>query len=417
MKVELVSVGTELLLGDIVNTNTAYLAKELAALGIGVYRQTAVGDNRQRLLDVFERAFLENDTVIVTGGLGPTDDDITKECAAEYFGRDFYFDIYSWQKIEKRLQGSLITENNKKQALIPEGAIILENFCGTAPGIIIEEQGKRIILMPGPPREMKDMFSKSVKPYLEKFSKVKYISKYVRFYNIGESLLESEIKDILDNQTNPTIALYAKNSEVLIRVTASGQDEELCNKLIDKKIEEVEKLVGDYIYLIGDESISDSQTEMNTVVANLLIENNLTVSVAESLTGGLVTSMLVDKSGISQALLESVVCYSNNSKVETLNVDKETLETYGAVSKEVAEQMVRGVAARLGSDIAVATTGVAGPNSDEKNNPVGLVYIASFYKGQVNVIEKHFVAERDIIRTRASVAALNEVRKIILENI
>ena len=217
MKVELVSVGTELLLGDIVNTNTAYLSKELAALGIGVYRQTTVGDNRERLLKTLETAFLENDTVIITGGLGPTDDDITKECAAEFFGRDFYFHEYSWVKILERLTRvgrTVITENNKKQALIPDGAIVLENFCGTAPGIIIEENNKRIILLPGPPREMRDMFEKSVKLYLEKFSNKKFISKYVRFYGIGESLLETKIKDIMDSQTNPTLALYAKAGEV-----------------------------------------------------------------------------------------------------------------------------------------------------------------------------------------------------------
>ena len=417
MKVELVSVGTEILLGDIVNTNTAYLAKELAALGIGVYKQTAVGDNRERLLNVFEKAFLENDTVIVTGGLGPTDDDITKEGAAEFFGRDFYFDMKTWQKIEERLRHINITENNKKQALIPDGAIILKNLCGTAPGIIIEEQGKRIILLPGPPREMQSMFENSVKPYLQKLSTTKYVSKNIRFYGIGESELEVRLQQLLDEQTNPTLALYAKNSEVLLRVTASGKDTVHCESLIDSKIVEIENIVGEYIYLIGDETISSTQTELNTVVANLLIENDLTISVAESLTGGLLTSMLVEKSGISEVLLESVVCYSNKSKIQTLGVKEETLAKYSAVSKEVAQEMVRGVSARLNSDVAVATTGVAGPNSDENNNPVGLVYIAVYYKGQVRVKEINFVAERDIIRTRASVAALNEVRKIILENI
>ena len=420
MRVELVSVGTELLLGDIVNTNTAYLSKELAALGFGVFRQTTVGDNRERLIKTLESAFFENDTVIITGGLGPTDDDITKECAAEYFGRDFYFHEYSWVKILERLTRSgrnIITENNKKQAMIPEGAIVLENFCGTAPGIIIEENNKRIILLPGPPREMRDMFEKSVKPYLEKFSSKQFISKYVRFYGIGESLLETKIKDIMDNQTNPTLALYAKTGEVLLRITASDNDKKECEQLINKQLEEIERRVGEYIYLVGDEDISSTQTEMNAVVANLLIENKFTISIAESLTGGKISSMLVEKSGISEALLEGIVCYSNKSKINTLGVREETLEKFGAVSEEVAKEMVLGVANRLGADFAVATTGIAGPNSDESGKPVGLAYIGVYAQGDISVKECLFTGDRELIRYRTSVEALEEVRKNILKKL
>lgn len=420
MRVELVSVGTELLLGDIVNTNTAYLSKELAALGIGVFRQTTVGDNRERLLKILESAFLENDTVIITGGLGPTDDDITKECAAEYFGREFYFHEYSWVKILERLTRSgrnIITENNKKQAMIPEGAIVLENYCGTAPGIIIEENNKRIVLLPGPPREMRDMFEKSVKPYLEKFSSKKFISKYVRFYGIGESLLETKIKDIMDNQTNPTLALYAKTGEVLLRITASGDDKEECEDLIRKQLDEIENRVGEYIYLVGDEDISSTQTEMNTVVANLLIENKFTIAIAESLTGGKISSMLVEKSGISEAFLEGIVCYSNKSKINTLGVREETLAKFGAVSEEVAKEMALGAAKRLGADFAVVTTGIAGPNSDESGKPVGLAYIGIYAQGDISVKECLFTGDRELIRYRTSVEALEEVRKNILKKL
>ena len=420
MRVELVSVGTELLLGDIVNTNTAYLSKELAALGIGVFRQTTVGDNRERLLKTLESAFLENDTVIITGGLGPTDDDITKECAAEYFGREFYFHEYSWVKILERLTRSgrnIITENNKKQAMIPEGAIVLENYCGTAPGIIIEENNKRIVLLPGPPREMRDMFEKSVKPYLEKFSSKQFISKYVRFYGIGESLLETKIKDIMDNQTNPTLALYAKTGEVLLRITASGDNKEECEDLIRKQLDEIEKRVGEYIYFVGDEDISSTQTEMNTVVANLLIENKFTIAIAESLTGGKISSMLVEKSGISEAFLEGIVCYSNKSKINTLGVREETLAKFGAVSEEVAKEMALGAAKRLGADFAVVTTGIAGPNSDESGKPVGLAYIGIYAQGDISVKECLFTGDRELIRYRTSVEALEEVRKNILKKL
>ena len=420
MRVELVSVGTELLLGDIVNTNTAYLSKELAALGIGVFRQTTVGDNRERLLKTLESAFLENDTVIITGGLGPTDDDITKECAAEYFGREFYFHEYSWVKILERLTRSgrnIITENNKKQAMIPEGAIVLENYCGTAPGIIIEENNKRIVLLPGPPREMRDMFEKSVKPYLEKFSSKQFISKYVRFYGIGESLLETKIKDIMDNQTNPTLALYAKTGEVLLRITASGDNKEECEDLTRKQLDEIEKRVGEYIYLVGDEDISSTQTEMNTVVANLLIENKFTIAIAESLTGGKISSMLVEKSGISEAFLEGIVCYSNKSKINTLGVREETLAKFGAVSEEVAKEMALGAAKRLGADFAVVTTGIAGPNSDESGKPVGLAYIGIYAQGDISVKECLFTGDRELIRYRTSVEALEEVRRNILKKL
>ena len=420
MRVELVSVGTELLLGDIVNTNTAYLSKELAALGLGVFRQTTVGDNRERLLKTLESAFLENDTVIITGGLGPTDDDITKECAAEYFGREFYFHEYSWVKILERLTRAgrnIITENNKKQAMIPEGAIVLENYCGTAPGIIIEENNKRIVLMPGPPREMRDMFEKSVKPYLEKFSNKQFISKYVRFYGIGESLLETKIKDIMDNQTNPTLALYAKTGEVLLRITASGDDKEECEDLIRKQLDEIENRVGEYIYLVGDEDISSTQTEMNTVVANLLIENKFTIAIAESLTGGKISSMLVEKSGISEVFLEGIVCYSNKSKINTLGVREETLAKFGAVSEEVAKEMALGAAKRLGADFAVATTGIAGPNSDETDKPVGLAYIGIYAQGDISVRECLFTGDRELIRYRTSVEALEEVRRNILKKL
>ena len=420
MRVELVSVGTELLLGDIVNTNTAYLSKELAALGLGVFRQTTVGDNRERLLKTLESTFLENDTVIITGGLGPTDDDITKECAAEYFGREFYFHEYSWVKILERLTRvgrNIITENNKKQAMIPEGAIVLENYCGTAPGIIIEENNKRIVLMPGPPREMRDMFEKSVKPYLEKFSNKQFISKYVRFYGIGESLLETKIKDIMDNQTNPTLALYAKTGEVLLRITASGDDKEECEDLIRKQLDEIGNRVGEYIYLVGDEDISSTQTEMNTVVANLLIENKFTIAIAESLTGGKISSMLVEKSGISEAFLEGIVCYSNKSKINTLGVREETLAKFGAVSEEVAKEMALGAAKRLGADFAVATTGIAGPNSDETDKPIGLAYIGIYAQGDISVRECLFTGDRELIRYRTSVEALEEVRRNILKKL
>lgn len=413
MNAELISVGTELLLGDITNTNTVYLSKELANIGINVFKHTTVGDNKERLLRTFDRAFNSSDTIIVTGGLGPTDDDITKECAAEYFGRDFYLDEYSWEKIKnyvtKYNKNNVLTNNNKKQALIPEGAIIVENFCGTAPGIILEDNGRRIILMPGPPREMKDMFIKSIKPYLQKLSNKKFISKYVRLYGIGESLLEDKIKHILDAQTNPTVALYAKTGEVLIRITASGDNEDFCNKIIDEKISEIKDIVGEYIYLVGDESISESQSELSSLVSKMLIEGNFKIAIAESLTGGLLTSQLVDNSGISSSLVEGLVCYSDESKIKNLNVSKDTLEKYTAVSEQVAYEMVNNLAKKNNVDFAISTTGYADGDS------AGLVYIGIYNRGNIYVKECQFTGDRNRIRDRVVKESLNEIRKIIIK--
>ena len=230
-------------------------------------------------------------------------------------------------------------------------------------------------------------------------------------------MLETKIKDIMDNQTNPTLALYAKTGEVLLRITVSSEDKNECEQLISEQLKEIEKRVGEYIYLVGDEDISGTQTEMNNVVASLLIENNFTISVAESLTGGKISSMLVEKSGISESFLEGVVCYSNKSKIITLGVNEETLEKFGAVSEEVVKEMALGVANRLGADFAVATTGIAGPNSDESGKPVGLAYIGIYSQGEVSAKEVLFTGDRELIRYRTSVEAFAEIRKNILEKL
>lgn len=416
MNVEIISVGTELLLGDIVNTNATYLSKELASIGINVFKHTTVGDNKERLYKAIDSGFKISDTLIITGGLGPTDDDITKECVAEYFKRDFYFDNYSWEKIKNYIsrynKNNIVTNNNKKQAMIPNGSIIIENFCGTAPGIILESDNKNIILMPGVPTEMKDMFLKSVKPYLEKYSSKKFISKYIRLYGIGESLLEEKIKHILDNQTNPTIALYAKTGEVLIRVTASANNEMQCEKLLNREIKNIEDVVGEYIYLIGDDTISNSESELSKVTLDLLISKNLTLSIAESITGGYLSSLLIDNAGSSKVLLESIVCYSDISKINSLEVKKEIIEKYTAVSKDVAYEMVKNIAKKNNSDIAIATTGYA---EHEDINKLGLVYIGIFYKGEIFVKECRFSGNRNKIRDRVAKEALNEIRKLILK--
>lgn len=420
MNVELISVGTELLLGDIVNTNVAYLSRELATIGVNVYRHTTVGDNKERLLQALEHAFQMNDTVIITGGLGPTDDDVTKECAAEYFNRPCYLHDATWHNIIQHVtqfrRNNPLTENNKKTAMIPEGATLFANKNGTAPGIMLQEQERRIIMLPGPPREMIPMFQEDVKPYLQSLTNARFVSRYIRFYGIGESLLETKLKHLLETQTNPTIALYAKTGEVLLRVTATSEDEVTGLALVEATLSEIAELVGEYIYLVGDDSIANSQTEMHTVVARQLMTQGLSIAVAESITGGYISSLLIENSGISNSFVEGVVCYANESKINTLGVNPATLSQYGAVSEQTAREMVEGVANRFKTDTAIATTGIAGPNSDDTSKPVGLVYVSTYYKGKITVKECFIKGNRQLIRERAAIEALNELRKqLILE--
>lgn len=420
MNVEIISVGTELLLGDILNTNAQYISKELAAIGINVYRQMTLGDNIDRLVRSFEMAFERADVVLTTGGLGPTGDDITKEAAAKYFGQDMVLDQESWTVIEDmcaRYNGGKdrIPKNNIKQAMFPKNADIIPNPNGTAPGAVFKKDGKRIIVMPGHPREMKAMFKNSVLPLLMDENSDIFRSKYIRFFGIGESGLEMKLMDILNSQTNPTVALYAKEGEVLVRVTARAKDEQECMHLIDAKIEEIKAVSGKYIYLIGDDSISESQSEMEKVVAGLLHEKNKTIAVAESCTGGLVASYLVSNSGISDCFMEACVTYTNNAKMRRLGVKEETLEEFGAVSHQTAVEMAMGIASTSNADIGLSTTGIAGPDGGSDEKPVGLVYIGLYYNGKVTSIKKVFTGDRRKIRERAARTALNQVRCLLVE--
>ncbi|WAW14004.1 competence/damage-inducible protein A [Peptostreptococcus equinus] len=416
MNIELISVGTELLLGDIVNTNAQYISKELALLGINVHKQVTVGDNMDRLLDCFSKAFEKSDIVLTTGGLGPTGDDITKEAAAKFFDQKMLLDEKSWEKIKERVlkfTGDInkIPKNNIKQAMFPKEAMIIPNNNGTAPGAIFEKDGKRIIVMPGPPKEMMAMFNEGVLPYLKKETDSVFASKYIRLYGIGESALEIKLLDILDKQDNPTVALYAKEGEVLIRVTAKAPDKEECLKLVQEKIKEIEEICGEYIYLIGDESISSSQTELDNVVAKLLIENKKTIAVAESCTGGMIAANLINYPGISECLLEGCVTYSNNAKMNRLGVKKDTLDELGAVSSQTAIEMAIGIAKTSGADIGLSTTGVAGPDGGSEEKPVGLVYIGLYVDGQEFVYKNIFSGNRLKIRERATRQALDYVRQ------
>ena len=411
MKAELISIGTEILLGDIVNTNAQFLAKELAVLGIDVYHQSVIGDNEERILKAFKEAFDRCDIIITTGGLGPTQDDLTKELGAKYFNRKLILHEPSLEWIKKYLDISEeeVLEANKNQAYFPEDSIILPNEKGTAPGAIISENNKTLIILPGPPKEMEAMFSNHVTKYLSKLTKDIIKSKTLRIFGIGESLMAKKLDDIIKNSKNPTVAPYAKEYEVTLRITAKEKSEEKCDELIKNKVDEIKSLIGEYIY-------GEDETSLENVVAELLCNKKLSISTAESCTGGMIAATLISYPGISEIFKEGVVTYSNESKVKRLGVKEETLSKFGAVSEETAREMVMGVAKSLNTDIAISSTGIAGPGGGTEDKPVGLVYIGIYIKGDIIVERLNLKGDREAVRKKATLNALNLLRKEIIKN-
>lgn len=409
MKAEIITVGTEILLGDIVNTNSQFLAKELASLGIDVYYQSTVGDNESRLMDTLNESLDRSDIIITTGGLGPTNDDITKEVAAKCFNQDlvFYDDI--WKDIKQYFEkiGVEPTENNKKQAYFPKDCIILNNSNGTAPGAILKKENKMIIVLPGPPKEMIPMFNNELKKHLENLTNYKLISRTLRFFGIGESELEDKLSDIINNQTNPTIAPYAKEGEVTLRITAKSYTKDDADNLIDEVENKIKTVVGKYLYGYGE-------TTLEETAAKLLVEKNLTIAVSESCTGGMVSSMLIDYPGISQVFMEGCVTYSNEAKMSRLGVKKEILDSFGAVSTETAIEMAKGVAMNLKTNVGLSTTGIAGPGGGTAEKPVGLVYIGLYINGKTKVKKLNLAGSREKIRVKATKEALNFLRLELL---
>lgn len=414
MIVELISVGTELLLGNIVNTNAAFLSEKCAQLGLSLYYQTVVGDNPERLEETLKTALGRSDVVILGGGLGPTQDDLTKETAAKVLGKELVEDAHTKKRIQSffdvRCVGE-ITDNNWKQALVPEGSMVVDNDNGTAPGIIMEEKGKIVILLPGPPNEMIPMFQKDIFPYLNKKQPEVIISEMIKICGIGESKAETMIADLIQSQTNPTIATYAKIGEVHLRLTAKADNEAAARKLMKPVIRELKVRFGGYIYT------TDEQTTLEEAVVQLLKEQQLSLTTVESCTGGLFTGRLVNVQGASEVLKQGFITYSNKAKRKLIGVKKLTLKEFGAVSEKTAKEMAKGAILTTGSDVAVAITGIAGPDGGTKEKPVGLVYIAVSVKGNLRVEKYHFTGNRAKIRESAVVAALTLLRTGILETI
>ncbi|HHX59902.1 MAG TPA: competence/damage-inducible protein A [Epulopiscium sp.] len=405
MKAEIISIGTELLLGDILNTNAQYISKRLAELGIFVYYQTVLGDNPERIMSAYNLAFSRADLVITSGGLGPTQDDLTKEIAAKYFNKKLILDEDSLEQIKERFLKSnrVMSENNIKQAMMPENSIILVNPNGTAPGCLIEDTGRTMILMPGPPKEMKAMFEESVVPHLQKFTDGKLVSKTLRVSGIAESYLATQVGDLIDNGINPTVAPYANEFECTLRITAKASSEEEANKLIRPVEDEIRNRLGEYIY-------GEGENPLEFVLGETLVKNHLTVSTAESCTGGLLAGTLLNYPGISASFLEGVVTYTDESKMKRLGVKLETLEKFGAVSHETAEEMAVGIALQAGTNIGISTTGITGPNGATAEKPLGLVCIGICVNGKVKSKELVLLGSRDSIRNKTIREALNFLR-------
>ena len=410
MKTELICVGTELLLGNILNTNAKYLAEKCAELGLSLYYQTVVGDNDTRLAEMIKAAFERSDVVIFTGGLGPTSDDITKEVVSETFGLHLIYDKKAADDLTKRLNrfGVLVTDNNYKQAYVPDGCTVLYNHNGTAPGILIEKNGKIAILLPGPPKEMQPMFEEYCVPFFKECSGLEIDSVMVKLIGIGESSAASKIEDIIEKNTNPTVAPYAKQSQVHLRITARAESSEACRALIDPVLAEIKARLGEYIYT------TDAEKDIEDVVYELLKEKNLTITTAESCTGGLLAGKIINVSGASDVYKEGFVTYSDEAKMKDLGVSKETLEKFSAVSSQCAEEMARGAAKAAGADVSVVTTGIAGPEGGSEENPVGTVYIGVYYDGQTMVKRYSFGNNRQMVRDAACVRALDMVRRAII---
>lgn len=409
MKAEILAVGTELLMGQIVNTNAQYLSSKLPDVGVSVLYHSVVGDNPQRLKESLELALKRCDVVITTGGLGPTQDDLTKETISQVCGKKLVLHEDSLSDIKaffKRI-GREMTSNNEKQAYMPENSIILKNNNGTAPGCIIEQDGKVVVMLPGPPSEMKPMFDGFVLPYFRARSSYTIESKFLRVFGIGESAMETKIMDLIDGQTNPTIATYAKEGEVTIRVSARVEPGQEAEMLLQPVIEEIRKRTGDCLY-------SEEDHTLDQVAAELLSRHKLTLAAAESCTGGLISQTLTNIPGISSVFMGGVVTYSNDAKEEYLGVKKETLQRHGAVSRQTAEEMAEGVRSRLKTDIGVSVTGIAGPGGGTPEKPVGLVYVGlSSEKGTITK-ELRLHGNRHKIRTVTALNVFDLIRRHVL---
>lgn len=382
MKTAILSVGTELLFGQITNTNTVFLSKELNLLGYDVMYHYTVGDNTDRLKTMIDYIFQDCDLIITTGGLGPTQDDLTKETITEALGDELVSHKESLKALEDyyKAMGRKMSSNNLKQAMMPSRATVFDNDAGTAPGFALldKEKKKMVIAMPGPPREMTRMWERRVRPFLESMQDSVIYYRMLKTFKIGESALETALMDFIDNQTDPTIATYAKEGECNLRIASKRKTLDEAKEAVDEMIEKLKPVIGEYVYSYDNE-------DFVRVVANKLLDRNITISTAESCTGGMFAGALTDVEGISKVFNRGYVTYSNEAKMTELDVSSETLDKFGAVSEETAIEMARGVYKNTKSRLCISITGIAGPGGGSEEKPVGLMYIGCIFDGEEHV--------------------------------
>lgn len=411
MKAAILSVGTELLFGQITNTNSAFLSRHLNMLGFDVLYHYTVGDNPARLEEILKLAYRDCDLVITTGGLGPTQDDLTKEVVAQVF-HDYLVtseESLSWLEDYFRRNNRVMTDNNRKQANLPSRAILFHNDAGTAPGFALEEDNRIVICLPGPPREMSRMFLQKALPYLETKTDGIIYHKSIRTFGIGESQLETTLLELIDSQTDPTLATYAKEGECSLRIASKRKTLREAEEAVAEMIEKIKPLIGEFIYSTEDE-------ELVEVVGRLLMEKEVSVSCAESCTGGLFAGALTSITGISKVFDRGLITYSNRAKVEELGVSPETLEEFGAVSRETALEMARGLKNVTGSRLCVSITGIAGPDGGTEIKPVGLSYVGTVLDGRESVTEiRSRNVNRNWNRNYSVLAMLHVVYKLLLD--
>ena len=408
MNAEIICVGTELLLGKVVNTNVTTIAKELAATGINVLYMSTIGDNVDRLKETIKTALNRSDLVILNGGLGPTKDDLTKEMAAEVTNDELFLDEECLELLKTQIAN--INENQLKQVRFPKNSTIFKNNNGTAPGYAYTYNNKIIMLLPGPPRELIPMLSESAIPYLFKDTNGIIESFNIKVYGQGEGPVSEIISDLLDS-SNPTVATYALTGEMYIRISAKSTDSESAKELCKPVMNEIQKRLGDHIYGINVQNLESE-------VVRLLKDNNLTISTCESCTGGLLSKRITDISGSSSIFKTGFITYSNETKTKLVNVNEEILNTYGSVSEQTAIEMAKGCLKQTNSNIAVSITGVAGPSTDEKDNPVGLIYVCLTDGTNTYVLKRNprkLYLSREFIRLQASNLALDMIRRYILK--
>ena len=408
MNCEILAVGTELLMGEIVNTDAQMIARGLNEHGFNVYWQTVVGDNPARLREALETAKSRADILITTGGLGPTADDLTKETVAEVFGRPLQMDEAQLARLKERM-GPKMTPNNEKQAMLPQGCTVLVNDWGTAPGCAFEAEGCHVIMLPGPPRECTPMFRERALPYLEKLCGGVIGSRYVKIFGQGESSVEYLTRPLADSLEQVTMAPYAKEGECELRITARAETKQAALALCDPVVEQVRELLGDKVYGVDVSSLEE-------VVVEGLKARKMTIACAESCTGGLIAKRITDISGASEVFGYGCVTYWNEAKMGLLGVNPETIERYTEVSAQCALEMARGVRKLSGASIGISTTGYAGPTGGTEEHPVGTVFIGLSWEGGETVFcpERRYMRTREQVRRQAASHAFDLIRREVL---